>query len=187
MSRSSYCIVTVLFVLGLWSAAWGTTVLAMTLDQQVQSSDRIVRGRVEAVTNIETRNRGRIVPYTEVRVAVRETLKAKALPLVSFRILGGTLPDGTTVRVHGAPSFKPGEDVCLMLREDTSLDVPIVGFSQGCYRLKADPIVGMRVTSSEGLPITGLSSRGLVLRADRASADAALSWTQFRQMIEERL
>lgn len=187
MSKFSCGLATVLLVLGLWSAAWGTTVLILTLDQQVQSADRIVRGRIEAVTNVQTHSRGRTVPYTEVRVAARETLKATAHPVVIFRILGGSLPDGTVVRVHGAPSFKPGEEVCLMLREGIPLDVPIVGFSQGCYRLKADPVVGMRVANSEGLPVTGLSSRGLVLRADRSAADAALSWNQFRQMIEERL
>jgi hypothetical protein len=116
------------------SVALATTFQKLTLEQQVERAQVIVRATIGTVTQ-ETRG-GR--PWTVYALTVKTALRgeASALPqranAPSIAVLGGTTQNGT-VRLEGAPAFKTGEDWLLMLYT-TAFDSPVVGFRQGAYR-----------------------------------------------------
>ena len=112
------------------SFALATTFQKLSLEQQVERAEVIVRATIKTVT-IETRVGRTWTAYTlEVKSYLRG--EAAALPVrggaPSFAVLGGD-----KLRLEGAPAFKAGEDWLLMLYQKP-FDSPIVGFRQGAYR-----------------------------------------------------
>lgn len=94
------------------SAAQGTLLVPLTIEDLTRKSDVVVRGTVLAQDARWSPDRHLI--YTFVRVRVDETLKGAADAEVMVQRPGGTLGD-ITQRVHGAPEFADGEQVVLFL------------------------------------------------------------------------
>ena len=136
----------VLMALALLSSlALATTFQKLTLEQQVERSELIVRATIKNVA-IETRV-GRT--WTAYTLEVKSYLRGEAAGLTvrggapSFAVLGGD-----KLRLEGAPAFKVGEDWLLMLYQKP-FDSPIVGFRQGAYRFD-----NARVLDVDGKPVT---------------------------------
>ncbi len=112
------------------SLALATTFQKLSLEQQVDRSEIIVRATIKTVA-IETRV-GRT--WTAYTLEVKSFLRGEAAALTvrggapSFAVLGGD-----KLKLEGAPAFKAGEDWLLMLYTKP-FDSPIVGFRQGAYR-----------------------------------------------------
>lgn len=112
------------------SLALATTYQKLSLEQQVDRAEIIVRATIKTVTP-ETRV-GR--SWTAYTLEVKSFLRGEAAGLTvrggapSFAVLGAE-----KLKLEGAPAFKVGEDWLLMLYAKP-FDSPIVGFRQGAYR-----------------------------------------------------
>ncbi len=96
-----------LLLLLLFPAAAGATVLErMTVEELTQRAVLVVDGTVLNTSVDQSAGDVRTV----VRMRVGTALKGAPGEVVAFAVPGGTLPDGTTVRVDAMPSFSPGEE-----------------------------------------------------------------------------
>jgi hypothetical protein len=132
-----------------FSVALATTYQKLSLPQQVERAELIVRVTIKN-TAVETRGTGTAArPWTAYGVEVKQFLRGESVGLPqrsnapSISILGGD-----KLKLEGAPQFKVGEDWLLMLYAKP-YDSPIVGFRQGAYRID-----GTRVLDVDGKPVT---------------------------------
>ncbi len=139
--------------------ALATTYQKLSLEQQVEKAEIIVRGTIKTLTT-ETRA-GR--PWTVYTVDVKGYLRGESTGLPkrgdapSFAVLGAD-----KLRLEGAPSFKAGEDWVLLLYAK-AYDSPVVGFRQGAYRIE-----NTRVLDVDGKPVT-LTQDGKTVEATQTS------------------
>ena len=113
------------------SAAGGTVFLPAELNDVVDGSQTIVRGRVVDVRSEMTAARRSI--HSFVTLAVEERLKGSAGETVVFRIPIGQVGRYKRIIV-GAPEFKVGDDVFVFLRGTGPAVPTLFGLSQGVYR-----------------------------------------------------
>jgi hypothetical protein len=107
-----------------------STFVAASVEEVARSSEAVVRGRVVAAAARTTRD-GRIV--TDVDVEVASAWKGAPDRTVRIVVPGGSL-GWIALRVEGAPTFAPGEEVVVFLsREGPSWRVN--GYGQGKYRI----------------------------------------------------
>lgn len=115
-----------------------TSVKKMTVADLVNYGDKIIAGRVTVVTDGFDANN---LPYTEVTIAVNESLKGNVSGNYTFRQFGLTKPrdmgNGRTflgVSPDGFPRFTPGEDVVVFLFATTSMGFQsTAGLMQGKF------------------------------------------------------
>lgn len=126
-------------VLSAAAPARATTVHPFSLDELIYVADRIVVGQVLSTDAAFTRDGGLIV--TTVELQVDEVLKgpAAAEPL-AIQVLGGEA-SGLALRVEGAPSFDPGEQVLLFLEEGPH-GLEVLGWAQGKLDLQWNTAAG---------------------------------------------
>ncbi len=121
--------------------ATATVYAKLTLEQQVEKAEVIVHASIKAV-NPETRT-GK--PWTVYVLDAKRFVRGAAGDLPqsggapSFAVFGND-----TIKLEGAPMFKAGDEVVLMLYK-TVYDSPVVGFRQGAYR-----VTGGKVQTLEG-------------------------------------
>ena len=135
-------------------SADATSVKKMTVADLVNYGDKIIAGRVTAVTDGFDANN---LPYTDVTVAISESLKGNVNGYYTFRQLGLAAPrdmgDGRTylgVSPDGFPRFSPGEDVVVFLFAKTSL-----GFQSAAGLMQGKFTVNGRELAN------GINNRGL--------------------------
>ncbi len=121
--------------------ATATVYAKLTLEQQVEKAEVIVHASIKAV-NPETRANKPWTVYVLdakrfVRGAAGDLPQSGGVP--SFAVFGND-----TIKLEGAPIFKAGDEVVLMLYK-TAYDSPVVGFRQGAYR-----VTGGKVQTLEG-------------------------------------
>jgi hypothetical protein len=110
--------------------AAATTFLAASVEEIARSSEAVVRGRVVA-TAARATDDGRIV--TDVDVAVASAWKGATEDTVRLVVPGGSL-GWIALRVEGAPTFEPGEEVVVFAgREGRAWRVN--GYALGKYRV----------------------------------------------------
>jgi hypothetical protein len=104
-------------------SADATTVKKMTVANLIHYGDKIIAGRVTAINDgFDAKN----LPYTDVTVAVQESLKGNTSGYYTFRQYGLAAPreiGGRTylgVSPEGVPRFAVGEDVVVFLFKKTS-------------------------------------------------------------------
>ena len=75
-------------------------------------------------------------PVTDYRMAVERVIVGDivASPLI-VRVLGGILPDGMGLHIHGAPSFEPGQRALLFLKLRPDGTYRILHFMLGAFHL----------------------------------------------------
>lgn len=112
------------------------TALKMDLGEIVESSGLVFEGKVLGGRSAESPE-GAI--FTDWQIAVDRTWWGEDEPTRTVRLPGGVLANGKAMMVPGMPSLVPGEDVVLMLSEESQggLRMP-TGLSQGKYRIVAD-------------------------------------------------
>ena len=120
--------------------AEATTVKKMTIADLVNYGDKIIAGRVTAVTDGFDANN---LPYTDVTISVQESLKGNVSGSYTFRQFGLAAPrdlgNGRTyvgVSPDGFPRFKTGEDVLVFLFATTDLGFQsTAGLMQGKFNI----------------------------------------------------
>lgn len=112
-----------------------TTLQQLSMDEMIQKSTSVVRGRIMGVS--VTSRSGDI--FTVYQVRVLESLKGSSQPgqSVEISVPGGEL-NGVRQPVAGAPSFTTGDDYVLFLWKGRSGVNQVMGLSQGMYSVKQD-------------------------------------------------
>jgi len=112
-----------------------TTLQQLSMDEMIQKSTSVVRGRILGVS--ATERAGDI--FTVYQVRVLENLKGTAQPgqQIEISVPGGELR-GVRQPVAGAPSFVTGDDYVLFLWKGRSGINQVMGLSQGTYSVKQD-------------------------------------------------
>jgi hypothetical protein len=128
--------VAIVSLIVLVSTAIATTYAKLTLEQQVEKADLIVRASIKQKT-FDTRA-GKI--WTVYTLEIARFYKGSAETLKDSSI---AVFDSEKVKLEGAPRFTENDDLFLMLYAKT-YDSPIVGFRQGAYKvLEGDKIVNL--------------------------------------------
>lgn len=125
--------------------AHATSVKQMNVADLINYGDKIIAGRVTAVSDGFDSNN---LPYTDVTVAISESLKGNAKGYYTFRQFGLAEPrdlgNGRTyvgVSPDGFPRFRPGEDVVVFLFKKTSLGFQsAAGLMQGKFTVSGDKL-----------------------------------------------
>ena len=115
------------------TCAFATTYAELTLDELTTRAETAFYGAVSAV-NVEERGGD---PYTVVTFDVTRALTGEPGETATLAFLGGTLDDGRSLVVTGMPQFGLGEEV-IVFAYDAPYYSPIVGFSQGLWRLSEE-------------------------------------------------
>ncbi len=132
--------------------AGATTYAQLSLEEMLERAQLAFYGRGSEVTVEEQEGE----PWTVVSFTVLESLLGQLESEHSLSFYGGTLPSGLQVLVTGMPSFIVGDEV-LVLAYDGAYYSPIVGFSQGLWRL------GPRGFVSERQELLSLDEEGQLL------------------------
>jgi hypothetical protein len=138
---------------GAWRRLTALTTSQETTVADPINGDKIIAGRVTAVTDGFDANN---LPYTDITVAVSESLKGNASGYYTFRQIGLAAPrdmgNGRTyvgVSPDGFPRFSLGEDVVLFLFKKTSL-----GFSRRGPAWEVTHATNSSTINNRGLLIT---------------------------------
>jgi hypothetical protein len=115
MARSWVALATLAIAASIASVAHATVVVPLSLEDQVQQADLIVRARVGEQSSAFVPERGAILTWTNL--IVTETLKGQAQPVLTLRQMGGTA-NGQTMMVPGDAHLAPGQDVILFLHRE---------------------------------------------------------------------
>src|SRR5690606_4897918 len=120
--------------LAVWQPALGTTYLALSPQEVLESADAVLTATVADVT-ARVDDAG---VWTVVTLEVREWLTddpragedEAPRETVVIEVLGGEA-EGRRLIVAGGPTWRPGDEVLVALHADSGLATPVVGFSQG--------------------------------------------------------
>jgi hypothetical protein len=115
--------------------AWATQVLYRNPQQLGSESALVVRGEVADVRSYWNESRTKIL--TETRIDVAQRYKGAAGSTINIVQLGGVVGN-VRMTVHGALSWRPGEEVLLFLEPFQDGDWQVSGFMQGKYRVARD-------------------------------------------------
>jgi hypothetical protein len=135
-SRAVFAVLVFIF-----GSARATTYAKLTLEQQVEKADVIVRASIKQKT-LETRA-GKIWTVYTVNVAKFYKGSTETFKDSSFAVF-----DSEKVKLEGAPKFNENDDLFLLLYAKT-YDSPIVGFRQGAYKV----LEGEKVVNIDNKPV----------------------------------
>jgi len=159
-------------IVALVPPAVGSTMIPLPLATLADHAGQVIVGEVAATRSYWAENPRRI--ETEVVFQQVEYLKGR-LPDsdTTFTLL---LPGGTagemTVRLTDMPTFAAGEKWVLFLAPEYTT-YPVVGLSQGAFRVAADADGVQRVYDADRRPVAGLDSEGLVAVSQASPGGAA--------------
>lgn len=130
----------VIALLGFAGSA-GALMVPVPVEQLLEQSPRVLRGKVTDTRSEWTADRSTIV--TRVTLAVTETWAGKANPgePVVVTVEGGVVGK-TGVYVEHQPAFVKGEDVVLMLHPGERGEARVTGAIQGKYTVAGSLVVG---------------------------------------------
>ena len=113
---------------------WATTLEQLSLDEVIQKSTAIVRGRV---TGSYPAYRGASI-YTFYQIEVSENWKAPgASQRIDVAVPGGVIK-GVRQSVAGAPSLNVGDEYVIFVWTSRSGLSQVMGLSQGLFNVKVD-------------------------------------------------
>ncbi|HRD68024.1 MAG TPA: hypothetical protein PKY50_17945 [Candidatus Competibacter sp.] len=139
--------------------AHATTLLHKNLDDLSAEAENIVVGTVAKTESTYGTDKS---IYTFVTIADIDSIKgqAKESELV-LRFNGGQVGEDIH-EVVGSPYFKTNEKVVLFVRGNGRSLIPLVGWTQGVFRVVADQKGGNIVTDNDGNILLGMSGKNLV-------------------------
>jgi hypothetical protein len=155
-------------------------VLAMDLGALTQNAERIVVGEVMSVRSAWDAKHERILSTIEVRVAELWKGQMPSSGRVTIVQPGG-VADGIEMKVHGMPSFLPGERAVLFLRGGAAQPLSIVGMGQGKRGLSFD--AASKRWMVDGGDRSAAVNIDLQGRAHPAAAEVALPLEELRRRI----
>ena len=119
--------------------AAASMVLAMELPELTARAERIVVADVMTVRSAWDKRHQRILSTIEVQVAEVWKGQVPANGRLTLVQPGGSA-DGIEMRVHGLPSFVPGERAVLFLRGAAAQPIALVGMGQGKRGMSFEPV-----------------------------------------------
>jgi hypothetical protein len=153
MKRTTVGVAALLVLLAAAAAVEATQVIYKSPQQMGSESSLVVRGTVTGVRSFWNESRTRI--YTETIVAVDETYKGTGTPTARVIQPGGVV-DNARMHVHGALTWRPGEEVLLFLEPRRRGGHRVSGFSQGKLTIERDPATGEPFITHPALDDVGL-------------------------------
>ncbi|HVE70551.1 MAG TPA: hypothetical protein VNI54_04215 [Thermoanaerobaculia bacterium] len=146
MTRTSVALAALLSILPV--SAYGTISRAIDFEEKVENAAAIVVGK--CVSQKAQWDAGREWILTYSTFAVEKTLKGQPTQQITIVTPGGTI-DNITQDIVGAPTFQPGEENVIFVRNSAA--GPTVAYlEQGAYRVqkneRGDRIVEPSVTAS---------------------------------------
>lgn len=182
--RTAFAAVAAGLLISTASIALATSVVPKSFRQLCREADRIVVGTVA-----ERESRWADYPggaiETILRLRVEQTILGSAVESLPLRLRGGEV-DGLREEIPGLPRLEPGDRVVVFLREGKFVS-PIVGFSQGLFRLKE--VEGrVVVRSAAGQPITAVAGGRVSFGSAPGQTSAPeMELTEFLDAIEAEL
>jgi len=134
MKTRTFFITTIL--LFLFSSSIATTYRSLTVDEIIQRTDIAFHATVtEVVVEIREDDSGQIEPelWTKVSFKILEALKGDVVDTHSLYFYGGSSEE-KTLQVEAMPVFRVSDEL-LVFAYDAPYYSPLVGFSQGLFRL----------------------------------------------------
>jgi hypothetical protein len=127
-------------VLALFLAAGlgATTLERLTVDQMVEKSTSIVRGKVLSASPVQ---RGSLI-YTVYRVQVAEWIKGSSTKTTAEVYVPGGLINGRRQSIAGAPALELGAEYVVFVWQSPSGTPHIIGLSQGVLSVKMSTSAG---------------------------------------------
>jgi hypothetical protein len=123
------------------SPLFGTTLQQLTLDQMIQKSTTVVRGKAQQTTAAP---HGAVI-YTHYRIQVTEQWKGAPVSPIDVSVPGGWA-NGTRQTYSGAPTFLDGQDYVFFLWTSRTGLTQVIGLSQGLFIVTADSTGQLMVT-----------------------------------------
>jgi hypothetical protein len=160
------------------SLAAGSLVQALDLAELTAEAERIVVAHVVSTKSDWDSSRRTI--RTRIEIKVDEAWKGAVAPGEKLVIVqpGGSVGD-IEMRVHGMPSFAPGENTVLFLAGQAALHV--VGMSQGKRTVRWDATAKRWL--AEGAEHSAVVRRDPLGRLQPAPAEPATGLDEFRQRV----
>jgi hypothetical protein len=177
--------VSAITMLGVVRPAFATVTVPMRFEALVGDSATILRGEVVDVRSEWRTLRGEQVIVTRVRFKVERVLKGSAPTIETLELLGGSIGE-TTMAVPGMPQFALGDRDLLCL-ERTGALFPVLGASQGRFRILTDRAGRDRVVFSDGRPVGGVAQIGRAAVVMSAAPIAPITLDAFESTIQEEL
>jgi hypothetical protein len=165
--------------------AFATVTVPMRFETLVGDSSAIFRGEVVDVRSEWRQLRGEPMIVTLVRFKVERVLKGSVSTLQTIELLGGTIGE-TTMAVPGMPRFAVGDRDVLCIGRSGAL-FPVMGVSQGRFRILTDGSGRERVVFSDGRPVGGVNQIGRAAVVMSSSPIAPMMLAGFESTIEEEL
>jgi hypothetical protein len=172
-------------VLGVVQPTFATLTVPMRFETLVGDSSAIFRGEVVDVRSEWRQRRGEQVIVTLVRFKVERVLKGSVSALQTIELLGGTIGE-TTMAVPGMPQFALGDRELLCLERDGTL-FPVLGVSQGRFRILTDRSGRDRVVFNDGRPVGGVNQIGRAAIVMSSTPIAPMTLSGFESTIDEEL
>lgn len=167
MLRNLICALFLLHV----AAASATTIIYKNLDQLAAESEGIVVGTVAAKTSAYGPDKSTI--YTLVTLEGLDAIKGQVKGYdLTLRFEGGRV-ENDVLRIEGSPRFEIGERVVLFVRGNGRAKIPLVGWTQGVFRVVQDASGKPVVSDHEGNKLFGVSGKDLV-KEKRIAPDASI-------------
>lgn len=166
------------------SSLHATTYPSVTFDELVGKADVIFVGTVRDVRPFAAQNREGTVIKTRVIFDVSESMFGDAGATQVMEFFGGEL-NGIGMAIAEMPKFVVGNRHVVFAYRRPSVN-PIVGFTQGLMRLKADATGAERVLTYDGLALDRLERIGTA-STRRAGSAAALTLPQLRDRVRGAL
>jgi hypothetical protein len=133
--------------------AQATTLPYKGVDKLVAEADGIVIGTVRQVQAAEDSQKD---IETYVTLDNLKVLGGRyAAPTLTLRMKGGRV-DNEILFIDGTPQFKQDERVLMFVQGNGRDLVPLVGWTQGVFRLVADKSGALTVADNAGHPVVGL-------------------------------
>lgn len=108
---------------------------AATTIVRVTDADLVDEAPLVVVAEVVSRGRAASgAAATDYRFSVERVLKGSIGPELTVSVPGGVGPNGVARRVHGAPSFAPGERAILFLRARPEGEYRVLHLMQGAFR-----------------------------------------------------
>ncbi|MBZ5609400.1 MAG: hypothetical protein LAP38_14145 [Acidobacteriia bacterium] len=140
------------------AALQGSTLQQLSLDDMIQKSTSIVRGKAHLTSSSF---RGPVI-YMHYQVQVSEVYKGLPISQWDVAVLGG-LSNGVRQSFAGAPTLTEGQDYVLFLWTSKTGLTQVIGLSQGLFSVTPDAagqLMVVRAASTEqmlnaqGQPVT---------------------------------
>ncbi len=133
-----------LLMLTVLAPAQAATLERMSLDEVIDKSTAIVRGRL---AGSYVAQHGQVI-YTHYTITVSDRMKGSAASQVDIVVAGGTLGK-TTQTFPGSPTLTIGQEYLFCLWTSKAGLTHVIGLSQGLFNVSTDAASG-EVTISRG-------------------------------------